>query len=339
MRSRSVAAEMARQSSTRMVVVGDRYVDALLEGRGLHYQVVAEEAELVRICRETKPHVVVFDSLRFSQETVDEIRSTSMTVSLSPIFDRLNDVDLVFHRTVHLGQDWNLDRTHGPEVRAGLQYSVIREQCVAIDEASYRRSLEQQPLSIVISMGGADAGNKTLATLKAIQSVHRPLLIWALLGEGYGHSYEGLVDCVRENKQHEIILAKTSDSMWRVMQTCALAILAGGTITYEAAFAGLPSINVFDDGKHVFLIRELVERGICISAGYPMADAVDVVAANLSHLESHRDELWEMHQNAKGQVDASGARRIATEIIESYWERQGTGNRQQPLIRKAMNVA
>ena len=168
MRSRSVAAEMARQSSTRMVVVGDRYVDALLEGRGLHYQVVAEEAELVRICRETKPHVVVFDSLRFSQETVDEIRSTSMTVSLSPIFDRLNDVDLVFHRTVHLGQDWNLDRTHGPEVRAGLQYSVIREQCVAIDEASYRRSLEQQPLSIVISMGGADAGNKTLATLKAM---------------------------------------------------------------------------------------------------------------------------------------------------------------------------
>ena len=327
MRSRSVAAEMARRSSTRMCVVGEPYVESLVSGRGLHYQVVDQEARLLREFDEFKPHVVVFDALKFQPDTFAAIREKAMTVSLSPVFNLLNEMDLVFHRTKYLGDAWNPSRHQGPEIKAGLQYAVIREQCVAIRSETYRHSLEQQPLSIVISMGGADAGNKTLQTLRAIQSIHRPLLIWVLLGEGYGHSYEKLVDCVRQNKQHEIILAKTSDSMWRVMQTCSLAILAGGTITYEAAHAGLPSINVFDDGRHVFLIRELVEKGICLSAGFPMQDALDVVAANLSHLEKNREELWEMHQRAKGEVNHAGAELIAKEIIEQYWDRRGRQGR------------
>ena len=323
MRSRSVAAEMARLSSTRVCVVGEPYVETLVSGRGLHFQMLKEESELIKQTEAFQPHVVVFDALNFEPRTLARIREKAMTVSLSPVFNLLNEMDLVFHRTKYLGDEWIPSRRQGPEIRAGLQYAVIREQCVTIGPEAYRHSLEQQPLAIVISMGGADAGNKTLQTLRAIQSVHRPLLIWVLLGEGYGHSYEKLVDCVRQNRQHEIILAKTSDSMWRVMQNCSLAILAGGTITYEAAHAGLPSINVFEDGKHVFLIRELVEKGICLSAGFPMHDALDVVAANLSHLEKNREELWNMHQRATGQVNHSGAERIAKEIIEQYWERRG----------------
>lgn len=324
MRTRCVAAEMARRSSVKVAVLGESFVENLLAGRGIDYRICADERELLELHREFRPHVVVFDALSIPENAFAPMAAAGPTVSLSPIFDHLPEVDLVFHRTEYFGDDWNFggERRGGPEVRHGLKYAVIREQCLPIDEAAFERNVAQRPLAVVISMGGADAHNKTLATLRAIGQVRSPLLIWTLLGEGYGHSYEKLVECVRENRQHEIILAKTSDSMWRVMQTCSLAILAGGTITYEAAYAGLPSINVFDDGAHVFLIRELVEKGICIHAGWPFEDALNVVAANLSHLESHRDELLEMHRRARGAIDGRGAARIADEIVTFVAERQ-----------------
>ena len=317
MRSRSVAAAMARKNCVRFAVVGEEYVDSLLIGRGLNYQIVANEEELASLYAEFGPDVVVFDALRFSDETMNTV-SSSMTVSLSPVFNQLQNVDLIFHRTVHFGEEWNIDPDEGPEVRFGLDYSVVREQVQQIETEEYKNTLAQNPLSIVISMGGADASNNTLAALKAIQSVPCPLLIWALLGEGYGHSYQSLVDVVKENRKHEIILAKTSDSMWRVMKTCSLAILAGGTVTYEAAFAGLPSINLFQNHRHMFLVRELVEKGICLSAGFPFDDALDVMTANLTHLEANRFELLQMHEKSKNAIDGKGAERIGDEICDAF---------------------
>jgi spore coat polysaccharide biosynthesis predicted glycosyltransferase SpsG len=321
MRARCVAAELSRRASVRLVVVGEAFVSTLLAGRGINHRIIASEADLPAIEREYRPHVVVFDALRIDEAVFRGLRAGRIAVSLSPVFDRLADVDLLFHRTMHAAGDW----APGPEIRRGLDYAVIREQCLPIDEASYARSLSQDPLSVVISMGGADAHDKTLATLRALGDVPCPLLIWTLLGEGYEHSYERLVDCVRSHPQHEVILAKTSDSMWRVMQTAALAVLAGGTVTYEAAFAGLPSINVFDKAAHVFLIRELVEKGICINAGHPFEDALDVVVATVAHLEAHREELLAMHRRARGAIDGRGAARIAEEIVAYASGRRSEG--------------
>lgn len=132
MRSRSVAAEMARLSSTRVCVVGEPYVETLVSGRGLHFQMLKEESELIKQTEAFQPHVVVFDALNFEPETLAGIRKKAMTVSLSPVFNLLNEMDLVFHRTKYLGDEWIPSRRQGPEIRAGLQYAVIREQCVTI---------------------------------------------------------------------------------------------------------------------------------------------------------------------------------------------------------------
>jgi spore coat polysaccharide biosynthesis predicted glycosyltransferase SpsG len=319
MRSRTVARRLALRSCVRMVVVGDSYVESLLAGRDLNYEVHTDERQILAACERFQPQVVVLDMLSLSPAVLAAIRERAMVVSLSPVFDGLTAMDLIFHRTVHHGADWQFDAEAQPELRCGLPYAVVRENCVRIPEEVYRRTLEQEPLSIVISMGGTDAGNKTLKALEAIAQVRSRLLIWALLGEGYAHSYQPLVDCVQQNQRHEIILAKTSDSMWRVMQSCALAVLAGGTITYEAAFAGLPSINVFEDQSHLYLVRELVEKGIGISAGYPLPDAFDVAAANIAHLDQSRDELLAMHRNSHSAIDSQGCSRISDELIQYYW--------------------
>jgi spore coat polysaccharide biosynthesis predicted glycosyltransferase SpsG len=323
MRSRTVAVRMSRSTAVRMLVLGDDYVDGLLVQRGIRYAISASESAVTELLQTYRPHVVIFDALRMSAATIAAARQTAMVVSLSPVFNHLADMDLVFHRTTYRGDDWDFAEESGPESRCSLDYAVVRNHCVKICADEFRRNLAQERLAVAISMGGADAGNKTLQMLQALAHVPRPLLIWAMLGEGYEHSYEALTDCVRQSTQHEIILAKTNASMWRVLRTCCLAVLSGGTVTYEAAYAGLPSINLFESRKHVFLIRELVERGVCLSAGYPLEEAVNVAAANVVHLETARAELIGMHRAADGIIDGKADARIAEEIISCYWQRSG----------------
>lgn len=321
-RTRAVAQSMSRLAVVRVLVIGDQYVESLLCDRGLRFEVHPDETRIASYISDFVPDVVVLDALQFSGSTIAVASSCGMTVSLSPVFNHLNDVDLVFHRTKFQGDDWDFSLPNSPELRCSLDYAVVRENCVKITDQEFEDGLKQERLAIAVSMGGADAGNKTLNVLRALSIVSSPLLIWTLLGEGYAHSYEPLVECVRESNQHEIILAKTNDSMWRVLRTCSLAVLAGGTVTYEAAFAGLPSINLFENPRHVFLINELVDRGVCISAGYPMDGAVDVAAANVAQFEAKRSQLSQMHQATKGLIDGKAGRRISEEILDHYWVRQ-----------------
>lgn len=331
MRSRSVAREMSRLAAVQMLVIGDSYVKSLINGWGLRYQIIPDESQVAQIVGEFRPDVIIFDALTASDETVSVAKQDSMVVSLSPVFNQLQHMDMVFHRTKYQGDDWKFEAESGPELRCSLDYAVVRDNCVQISDAEFADNLKQDRLAIAVSMGGADAGNKTLQMLRALSIVQRPLLIWTLLGEGYAHSYESLVECVRQSTQHEIILAKTSDSMWRVLRTCCLAVLAGGTITYEAAFAGLPSINLFENSKHVFLINELVDQGVCISAGHPMKDAVDVAAANVALFETDRPALMRMHELANGLIDGKAGRRISEEILDSYWVRHFNLNSAQTV--------
>jgi spore coat polysaccharide biosynthesis protein SpsF len=321
MRARTVARQMARRHAVRLAVLGDSWVDGLLCRSGLAYDLVPGPAAVLTICRDFRPQVVVFDLTQFPEEFFAAVRESVLAVSLSPVFNCLAGLDVVFHRTRYLGEDWP-GAGKCPEVHSGLAYAVLRENCRPVPEETYCQSLAQDPLPIVISMGGSDAGNKTLLTLEAMQLVPQRLLLWVLLGEGYSHSYQALVDCVKRDARHEIILAKTTDAMWRVMSQCAVAVLAGGTTTYEAAYAGIPSINLFENGRGLFLVRELVEKGVCLSAGYPFADALRVMAANLAYLAQERHELLAMHRHCKDLLDGQGAARIAREIEELYWAGQ-----------------
>lgn len=318
MRSRTVAQQMARLASVQMVVLGDSYVDSLLAGRGLDYHLLPRDGDILSVADMYDPHVVVFDLIDLDEPTFQAVQERAMTASLSPIFDMLGRVDIIFHRTAHQGSDWNL-AAGSAKLRCGLEYAVVRPECVPISDKVFKRNLSEQPLSVMISMGGADARNNTLRVLEALRNVPNRMLFWVLLGEGYGHSYQTLVECIQSDARHEVILAKTNDSMWRIMNMCSLAILAGGTVTYEAAYAGMPSINIFDAAEHMFLLRELVEVGACYNAGYPFADALSVLRAHVAHLEQHRHELWQMHRRSKGMIDGQGAARICNELVEFYW--------------------
>ncbi len=314
MRCRTVAAEMARRADVHVVLIGEEQIGRVLLDGQAAYTVVADDTASLAVCRRRRPDVVIFDLLSFDDTGFRAMADRCRMVCLSPIFDRLDQVDLAFSRAAS-PEHIKLAGREKPVVRTGSRYATTAPHCRRGSSSTYQRQLALNPLAVGICMGGADAANNTLRVLEAVRSVPAAMLYWVLLGEGYVHSYQQLIDCVNADRRHEVILAKTRDSMWRILGGCSVVILAGGITNYEAAYAGIPSIITLADDGERWLLQELIDAEVCRYAGAPLEAGLPGIRDTLTHLNRRRDELLAMHRRCHGLIDGRGARRIADEIL------------------------
>jgi spore coat polysaccharide biosynthesis predicted glycosyltransferase SpsG len=229
----------------------------------------------------------------------------------------MDHMDIMFNRTRYI-HDRYKDLTCKKYL--GIDYTIIQSSCRRIETRVYRENLQRPVPAIAISMGGGDAANKTLRFLNALRNCEIKATFWVLLGEGYNHSYDSLMQALDNDRKHEIILAKTNRSMWQILSNCLLAILPGGITTYEAAFAGLPTINFFDKEDQYFLVRELVESSFCINAGLMTESNLQSLNGIIENLLHQRELLLKMHEISKGTIDGKGCERI----IDSLEKNLGT---------------
>lgn len=311
-RTRAVIEAAAPQFDLELIVIGDELPRALLADMPHQWRLVDDEDALLDAAADLQPDVVVFDLVALSERTVDRITKTALTVSLSPVFDQLARMNLVFNRTRY---GLNGDESRGGGRHYGVDYAIVRPECRRIDTGTFADHLDDDVISIAISMGGSDAPNRTLEVLNALRPLGAPATFWVLLGEGYGHSYRDLVECVRRDHRHEIILAKTNRSMWRILRNCSIAILAGGVTTYEAVFAGLPSVNVLAEKRDRFLIRELVEHSAAFDGGTFDEPGLETLRTTVEQLIADREALLGVHRASRGLVDGRGAERVVQRIL------------------------
>jgi spore coat polysaccharide biosynthesis predicted glycosyltransferase SpsG len=318
-RTRAVVDRLPGDVEAELLVLGgDRHPVALLGGLAVPWSLAADDEALAERAAAFDPGIVVLDTERLDRDVFETVADGRVTASLSPIFDQLADVDVAFSRTRYSADGSVPD---APNRRHGLDYAIVRPDCHRIEPATFEQHLQESPIAVAITMGGADAPNRTLEVVDALRGMAAPATFWVLLGEGYAHSYNDLVEAVRRDERHEVILAKTRQSMWRILRNCSLAILAGGVTTYEAAYAGLPSINLLSAPDHAFLVRELVERGAaeCITS-QPQGEAL---RAAVDRLEADRPSLLRMHRASQGLVDGRGAERVLDEVLALAHRRPG----------------
>jgi hypothetical protein len=271
---------------------------------------VRTDAEVKPYVKRFDAEVLVFDLTYLAPEVFAAVRAgPRLRASLSPVFAHARHLDLLFTRSARVPP------LSGVKILGGLEYAIFSEKCLVIGDVAYQQNLAQAALPIAISMGGGDAANKTLAVLQALASLECDFTIWALLGEGYAHSYNALVETTRGNARHEVILAKTNRSMWHILGNCAMAILAGGLTTIEAVYAGLPTINLFERQEQVdVMATELFDLGVCVNGGLFSENSLETMVETLGTLNAERPRLQDMHQRCHGLVDMRGSERVLREL-------------------------
>jgi len=313
MRSASVATALADAGAVvHIVLIGDESAGHVLTDLEIAHERVASDDDAAALVEVQDPAVVVFDTVWIDAGAFERMRAGRRTASTSPIFDHLRDVDASFSRASH--EPDPILRMRPDDHRRGLEYTVVGMHARSIDPSTYVDSLHRDPLGVGVSMGGADAANRTLAVLREILETEQRLLIWIMLGEGYAHSYEELVATVRRDHRHEVILARTTQSMWTVLERCSLVILAGGITTFEAAQAGMPSINLLGSEGERRLLQDLEDAGAIVSIGSDASWGLRL-REELGVLARERDRLLLMHRRSRELIDGGGPTRVAACLV------------------------
>ena len=198
-----------------------------------------------------------------------------------------------------------------------LKYSIFNKDCLKIKDKDYNHFLQQEKLSIGISMGGVDAPNKTYSILKSLSILNLNLIIWVFLGEGYSHSCEELININKSNFKHELIIVKANSSMWKLMSNCSLSILCGGITFFESIYAGLPSINIFEKRIHKSILDEdFKNTNNSIILGILSQKNLLSLNQHVIYLYNNRNELKKMRENSMNILDNKGPTRTIKKILE-----------------------
>lgn len=275
---------------------------------------IHNEAELSKeiTSSNTAADCCVLDMLDLEASQQEFIRKKYKNiVSLSPVFSNYEIVDYVFTRFSDHNYPSHI------KVFSGLKYTIFNSNCVQISDEVFYKNLAEPHLTVGISMGGVDAPNKTLKILEAVSTLKQDYTFWVLLGEGYSHSYQEIVDAIRKDSNHEIVIAKSNRSMWKILSNCSLAVLAGGLTTFEAIYAGLPTINIFEKEIHQSIIsNEIRSRNVSVSLGLLNDSTLGALKQNLEGFHNKRSSLLEMRENTRGLLDKMGAVRTINVILE-----------------------
>lgn len=319
-RSKTFARHALSRHEVEIVALSEPGLEKIFDGLDCPVRHVTSSLQALPLVAAYRPDALLYDLTEIEPVVMRKANAKALlTVSLSPLFAQMDMVDVLFTRLSRQPP------VRGVTVFAGPEYAIFNDSCRVIDDVHYRRSLEVPTLPVALCMGGADAPNKTLRMLRRLMDFPSPCLFWVMLGEGYSHSYQDLVDCTRESR-HEIILAKTSDSLWRILGNCAVALLAGGLTTVEAIYAGLPSINIFESREHADMLTELFEQGICINGGILSDDSLSTMLATLDHYYHNRSELLAVRERGRRLLDKSGAELVLKLIEEFVASRQAASS-------------
>ncbi len=307
-RSRTFAQAISKELKDieiNFFVIGDRLVHNLLQGLPFPVSHFEEGAELPFA---EKYDLAFFDTIHLAPKIFAAVKKKStLCISLSPIFDHMPEVDILFNRTRYIRPEYEELSIHK---YLGLEYTLIQANCTKINSVIYQANLDRVNFPIAISMGGGDAPNKTLRFLRSLKRCSIPATFWVMLGEGYGHSYDDLIQEIKKDSTHEIILAKTNQSMWHILSNCVLAILPGGITSYEAIYAGLPAINIVDKESSYFLLQEPEEKGACFYGGILSDEALDDLNTKIVSLYENREQLLAIHESAQNLIDDQAGVRI-----------------------------
>lgn len=261
--------------------------------------------------KDFSPDAIIFDSIYFEKNKILKLKDSELIlVSISPIFNCNKHMNIIFTRN-------NIyHESKKPLFISGLEYVTINRDIPRVDDKLFQKRLEDKKLNVGITLGGSDAKNQTKSVLRRISGI-KDCRIWVLLGEGYEHSFDQLVEISKMKNSNEIILVKAGSSIWEILSLCSLVIVSGGLTILECAFAGIPTLNIFHKKKHLEVSSPIIfDRGASINLGIFSDSVLRELEKKIKYFCKNKIELTEMRQSSKGLINRNGGMNIIDKIIE-----------------------
>ncbi|MBT5560248.1 MAG: UDP-2,4-diacetamido-2,4,6-trideoxy-beta-L-altropyranose hydrolase, partial [Proteobacteria bacterium] len=243
--------------------------------------------------------MVVTDHYAIDREWQSKVRA-ALGCKIVAIDDlvREHDADLIIDQTLgRASQEYQ----SSDKVLAGTNYAILRPEFAELRERAFDRSVSKSLGKILVTMGGSDTPNATMAVLRALSS-QSDITITVLLSDRAEHYSEVASYCAGYPQIQHIDFV---EDMATLMMEHDVAIGAPGTTSWERACLGLPSIVVPIAQNQQDICKQLVSNHVSIAV--PLAEVEQSLPSALNRMLLD----WESYYSASLKTcDGLGIRRI-----------------------------
>jgi UDP-2,4-diacetamido-2,4,6-trideoxy-beta-L-altropyranose hydrolase len=309
MRCMTIADELDRQKYHIYFICGKITppMQKFIADKGYKFYVEDNQNHILKIIETLKPDYLIIDHYGLDSKFETKARPYSkQIIVIDDMADRFHICDFLLDqgplRTKDDYKPWV-----NPECQLLLganyvlikpEFRLLRKSCIT----SWEKGL--------ISFGGSDPDNITLKILKALDCALKMKHIkWTIIAGAANQNWNSLRNFTNQT-QMEITLIKQTNQIARLMSNHDFSFGAAGTMAWERACIGLPSIT--------FAIAENQNYGIEVIRHFDLGETLDVSDISLNKLMVALNRLKNkannyLHRN-HAMVDGHGVKRLIAKL-------------------------
>lgn len=224
-----------------------------------------------------------------------------------------------------LWADWVLNASPAAEESVYLTLKQRDETCLllgpsyALLRCEFRQwrpqvQFHEQVRKILLSFGGGDDRGATVFCMEAIKTLDPAIERVVLVSSANPH-FSDIVDCRNRNNSSNVTLLVDEQEIARHMVDADLAIIAGGTTTFETAVMGLPSLIIQIADNQGPNANAWERRGAAINLGPFSSLTLRALERQVVKLINDSRLRKSMACAGRSLVDCFGAQRVAQMLL------------------------
>ncbi len=258
---------------------------------------------------------VVVDGYHFNAEYQKMIKDSGKLLLFLDDYGHAEryHADLVLNQNIYAREEIYEKRDSKTELLLGSPFILLRREFWCW--RGWKRTNPKTARKVLISLGGSDPDNITLKIVTSLQALTlNGVEVRVVAGGGNAH----IAELAKASNQStgSIRLEKNVTNMPDLMAWADLAIISGGTTSWEAAFMGLPSLIVVIAENQVQVAKKLGETGGAVNLGWHHELTGSSLQKAISDLMVNfraRDDISRIGQSL---VDGQGTTRVIKAMIK-----------------------
>lgn len=230
---------------------------------------------------------------------------------IDDIFDRSITCDLLLNQNYYKKAFNPYSNLVAPGTRTllGPSFCLLKREFIPHRPESPKSLPCDRKLSLLISFGGADPNDLTSKIVSQLELNKYEAHI--VIGAMYKH-WEILKKII--DKRSDVKVHRNVADIWKLMRTTDLSIGAGGTMTWERFFMGIPSVAISIASNQTQGLSDLAEDNYIVYAGEE-PKATEVAVGFLDDLIADKASYYQLSQSGMELIDGLGPARVTEAIL------------------------
>ncbi|MBD2113948.1 MULTISPECIES: UDP-2,4-diacetamido-2,4,6-trideoxy-beta-L-altropyranose hydrolase [Cyanophyceae] len=276
----------------------------------------ADAQNTIALAKDLQADWVIVDGYHFGAEYQKWLKDVGTKLLVLDDYGHATHywADIVLNQNITAEEEIYANRESYTKLLLGTRYALLREEFWPW--RSWKRQITPIASKVLVTLGGSDPSNITLAVIQALQKAEiAELEAVVVAGASNPHCSE-LAQAVK-GWEKSITLKQNVTNMPELMAWADLAITAGGSTCWETAFMGLPSMAIPLVENQTAIVKTLSSLDAVVSISSHEAFEINSFAHCLEKYLKQQELRSSLSKKFSNLVDGYGSERLAMVLQES----------------------